>query len=179
MLKTPAISPAGEFRRVNAFGALDLRIVSAAPEGEMAVWETIVAPEAGPPLHIHYAEDETFYVLGGIFSITVGERSIVASPGATMFLPRGIPHTFRNIGGTVGRILCMATPGGFEEFFLEVERTGASDPAPPRSRRSPASTGWSSSSRRHWRRSRRTRMRSRADAQALSTAKTWREPASR
>ena len=98
MLKTPAISPAGEFRRVNAFGALDLRIVSAATEGEMAVWETIVAPEAGPPLHVHYAEDETFYVLAGIFSITVGERSIVASPGATMFLPRGIPHTFRNIG---------------------------------------------------------------------------------
>ena len=129
MLKTPAISPAGEFRRVNAFGALDLRIVSSATAGEMAVWETIVAPEAGPPLHVHYAEDETFYILAGIFSITLGDRSIVASPGATMFLPRGIPHTFRNIGGTVGRILCMATPGGFEEFFLEVERTGASEPA--------------------------------------------------
>jgi mannose-6-phosphate isomerase-like protein (cupin superfamily) len=129
MLKTPAISPAGEFRRVNAFGALDLRIVSSATQGEMAVWETIVAPEASPPLHVHYAEDETFYVLAGIFSITIGERSIVASPGATMFLPRGIPHTFKNIGGTVGRILCMATPGGFEEFFLEVERTGASEPA--------------------------------------------------
>ncbi|MGN6490277.1 MAG: hypothetical protein ACTHLT_20960, partial [Devosia sp.] len=27
------------------------------------------------------------------------------------------------------RMLCMATPGGFEEFFLEVERTGASEPA--------------------------------------------------
>lgn len=129
MLMNPALSPAGEFRRVNAFGALDLRIVSAATEGEMAVWETIVAPQAGPPLHIHYAEDETFYVLAGIFSITFGDRSIVASPGATMFLPRGIPHTFKNIGTTVGRMLCMATPGGFEEFFLEVERTGASEPA--------------------------------------------------
>jgi len=123
-----AISPAGDFRRVNAFGPIDLRIVSPATEGEMAVWESIVPPEAGPPLHIHTREDEFFYVLAGIFRFTVGERSVVGSPGATMFLPRGIPHTFRNIGTTTGRILGMATPGGFEQFFLEIERTGASDP---------------------------------------------------
>lgn len=124
-----AISPAGEFRRVNAFGQIDLRIVAPATEGEMAVWETIVAPDAGPPLHIHTREDETFYILAGLFQIWVGDRTVLAAPGATMFLPRGIPHTFRNIGKTDGRILCMATPGGFEEFFLEVERTGITDPA--------------------------------------------------
>ena len=124
-----AISPAGEFRRVNAFGQIDLRIVAPATEGEMAVWESIVAPNAGPPLHIHTREDEFFYVLAGTFRFTVGDRSLVASPGATMFLPRGIPHTFCNIGNSVGRILGMATPGGFEEFFLEIERTGTSDPA--------------------------------------------------
>lgn len=124
-----AISPAGEFRRVNAFGAIDLRIVAPATEGEMAVWESIVAPEAGPPLHIHAREDETFYVLSGLFQVWVGDRTVLTAAGATMFLPRGIPHTFRNIGKTDGRILCMATPGGFEEFFLEVERTGVSDPA--------------------------------------------------
>lgn len=124
-----AVSPAGEFRRVNAFGQIDLRIVSPATAGEMAVFETIVAPDAGPPLHIHSREDETFYVLAGLFQIWVGDRTLLAAPGATMFLPRGIPHTFRNIGKTDGRILCMATPGGFEEFFIEVERTGITDPA--------------------------------------------------
>ena len=124
-----AISPAGEFRRVNAFGQIDLRIVSPATEGEMAVWESVVAPDAGPPLHVHTREDEFFYVLAGIFQFTIADRMIVASPGATMFLPRGIPHTFRNIGNTVGRFLGMATPGGFEAFFLEIERTGASEPA--------------------------------------------------
>ncbi len=123
-----AISPAGEFRRVNAFGQIDLRIVAPATEGEMAVWETIVPPEAGPPLHIHAREDETFYVLAGLFQVWVGDRTLLAAPGATMFLPRGIAHTFRNIGKTDGRILCMATPGGFEEFFMEVERTGITDP---------------------------------------------------
>jgi mannose-6-phosphate isomerase-like protein (cupin superfamily) len=124
-----AISPAGEFRRVNAFGQIDLRIVAPATEGEMAVFETIVAPDAGPPLHIHTREDETFYILAGLFQIWIGDRTVLAAPGATMFLPRGIPHTFRNIGKTDGRILCMATPGGFEEFFMEVERTGVTDPA--------------------------------------------------
>lgn len=124
-----AISHAGEHRRVNAFGQMDLRIVSPATDGEMAVWESIVAPDAGPPLHVHTREDEFFYVLSGVFRFIVGDRVAVMSPGATMFLPRGIPHTFQNIGNTTGRLLAMATPGGFEEFFLEVERTGATDRA--------------------------------------------------
>ena len=121
-----AISHADEYRRVNAFGQMDLRIVSPATDGEMAVWESIVAPDAGPPLHVHTREDEFFYVLAGVFRFIVGDRVAVMSPGATMFLPRGIPHRFQTLGNKAGRLLAMATPGGFEEFFLEVERTGAS-----------------------------------------------------
>jgi hypothetical protein len=37
-------------------------------------------------------------------------------------LPRGIPHGFRNVGETPGRFLCVVTPGGLEEYFLEVAR---------------------------------------------------------
>ena len=36
-----------------------------------------------------------------------------------MFLPRGIPHTFR-IKSPVARMLNYITPGGFENFFSTI-----------------------------------------------------------
>lgn len=125
----PAVSPAGEFRRINAFGHIDLRIPAADTGGVMSVWESIAEPEAGPPLHIHSREDEMFYVLAGSFRVWCGDESYVAEPGATCVLPRNVPHTYRNIGKTTGRLLVAAMPGGFEDFFLEIERGGVSDPA--------------------------------------------------
>ena len=48
-----------------------------------------------------------------------GKRS---SPkkGTTIFAPRGIPHTYRHIGKTPGRLMCVITPSGFEGFFEEI-----------------------------------------------------------
>ena len=40
--------------------------------------------------------------------------------GDTVFAPRGIPHSYRNIGPKTGRLLCAITPAGFEGFFEEV-----------------------------------------------------------
>ena len=48
--------------------------------------------------------------------------------GATVFIPRGTPHTFRNDGAAPGRLLVTMTPGGFEGFFLAVEAEGLSPP---------------------------------------------------
>ena len=125
----PALSAAGEGRRIKAFGGMDLRIPTATTGGQISVWESVAAPNAGPPLHIHTREDELFYVLSGTFRFWCGEESFVGGPGTSMVLPRNVPHTFKNIGTTEGRVLAAAIPGGFENFFLEVERTGAKAPA--------------------------------------------------
>jgi len=34
--------------------------------------------------------------------------------------PRGIPHTYRDLGLTPGRLMCVITPSGFEGFFEEI-----------------------------------------------------------
>lgn len=39
--------------------------------------------------------------------------------GASIFLPRGVPHTFRVISPGPGRNLTTPDPGGLEEFFVE------------------------------------------------------------
>ena len=125
----PAISLPGDARRIVSAGTFDLRIHWSATNGAMSVWESLVAPEEGPPMHIHTAEDETFYVLDGTFRFWCGEESFEAGPGTVAVLPRGIPHTFKNTGGTTGKLLCVCTPGGFEEFFIELERDKVTDPA--------------------------------------------------
>ena len=37
-----------------------------------------------------------------------------------MFLPRGVPHTFRIVGNVPGKSVAVVTPGGFEHFFIDV-----------------------------------------------------------
>ncbi len=40
--------------------------------------------------------------------------------GATIFAPRGVAHTYRYLGKTPGRLMCVITPAGFEGFFEEI-----------------------------------------------------------
>jgi hypothetical protein len=77
-------------------------------------------PGGGPPPHIHHREDETFQILEGEYEWTVGGKTFVAKKGATIFAPRGIPHTHRYLGQTPGRLMCVITPAGFEGFFEEI-----------------------------------------------------------
>ena len=47
-------------------------------------------------------------------------KKLIAKKGATIFAPRGIAHTYRNLGQTPGRLMCVITPSGFEGFFEEI-----------------------------------------------------------
>jgi O-acetylhomoserine/O-acetylserine sulfhydrylase-like pyridoxal-dependent enzyme len=44
----------------------------------------------------------------------------MAKPGAFLHLKKGIPHTYKNIGNSTGRLLFTIIPAGFENFFAEV-----------------------------------------------------------
>jgi mannose-6-phosphate isomerase-like protein (cupin superfamily) len=90
--------------------------------GAYSIVENIVAPLDGPPPHVHHNEDEVFYVVEGEFEIRCGEKTFTAAKGSLAILPRNIPHAFRNIGVTDGKLLTTITPGGFEKFFAEVSR---------------------------------------------------------
>jgi hypothetical protein len=81
-------------------------------------------PGGGPPPHIHHREDETFKILEGEYEWTVGGKTFIAKAGATIFAPRGIPHTYRYLGKTAGRLMCVITPSGFEGFFEEIGALG-------------------------------------------------------
>src|SRR5262245_29243899 len=81
---------------------------------------------AGSPYHVHRAEDETFYVLDGELQFISGEQRFTGGPGSFVFLPRNIPHGFRVVGASAARMLILITPGGFEQFVMEMSEPASS-----------------------------------------------------
>ncbi len=96
-----------------------------------ALIESEVPPNGGPPLHLHRREDESFYVLAGTYECRVGERGIQLGPGGYVFGPRGVPHTYRNVGPTPARHLVIISPPGFEKFLEALSAWPAGPPDMP------------------------------------------------
>jgi mannose-6-phosphate isomerase-like protein (cupin superfamily) len=99
--------------------------------GAFALGEEITPPQGGPPPHMHTREDETFHVLEGALEFVVGDLTISASVGSVVYGPRGVPHSFRNVGSTPSRIAVIITPGGLEKFFEEVGEPVTDPSSPP------------------------------------------------
>jgi len=47
------------------------------------------------PLHVHYAEDELWFVIDGQISVHVDGETVEIGAGDLAFGPRGVPHAFR------------------------------------------------------------------------------------
>src|ERR1043165_5100650 len=108
-------------KKVNVLGIpIVIRIHGRDTGGVLSVVESHDLPGGGPPPHIHHREDETFQVLEGEYEFMCGGKTFTAQKGTTIFAPRGIPHTYRYLGQTPGRLMVTLTPAGFEEFFEEI-----------------------------------------------------------
>jgi quercetin dioxygenase-like cupin family protein len=91
--------------------------------GQLTMMESAAAAGVGPPLHVHANEDEAFHILAGRFRARLGDQVREFGPGESVFLPRGVPHTYRCLGPETGRMLVLITPSGFEGFFREWHET--------------------------------------------------------
>lgn len=87
--------------------------------GAYSLFELAVEAGGGQDPHIQHREDECLYVLSGVFEFVVEDETVLAGPGATIYLPKGTLHGFENVGGATGRLLAIHTPGGSHESFVE------------------------------------------------------------
>lgn len=73
-------------------------------------------PGEGVDRHVHTAEDDSFLVLDGTLSVTVGDegREVQAGPGTFVLVPDGTSHAITNRGAEDVRILNVHAPGGFD-----------------------------------------------------------------
>lgn len=79
---------------------LDIRCLVPGTEtnGAVSVFEEVVQPGIGPPLHTHREQTEVFHVISGTILFEVnGERMKVTAGGAAV-VPAGAAHAFRNVG---------------------------------------------------------------------------------
>jgi len=108
--------------------AINVKLTAVESAGELTVIENVVPPGAGPPLHVHERENEAYYVLEGEFELVCGDDTVRGGPGTFAHGPRGVPHRYRNVGSTPGRILFAFTPAGIEAFFSELGNQPALSP---------------------------------------------------
>ncbi|MGL5098083.1 MAG: cupin domain-containing protein [Planctomycetia bacterium] len=119
----PIVTPPGGGRAVGVLGGRTIfRVLSEQTGGAYAIIEQEIPVGHGPPLHVHRRETEVFYILEGDFELTVGDQKLAAPVGTSAACPRDVPHTFRNVGATPGRIMVTIIPGRFGDYFLDVDQ---------------------------------------------------------
>jgi quercetin dioxygenase-like cupin family protein len=113
------------------FGALaEIKATAADTGGQMTIVEVTEPPGAEAPLHVHYRDDEAFWILEGDVTFEVGDATIEASPGDYVFAPRDIPHRF-TVGDQGCRMLFILLPGGIEDVIRATSEPAASRTLPP------------------------------------------------
>ena len=100
--------------------------------GALDYFTVEVAPNGGPPLHVHHKQEETIHVLKGRFKVRIGDEFFQLDEGGFAYLPSQIPHAFLNLTDQPAEIIVVYTPGGCHKFYEELgpaTRNGTPDRA--------------------------------------------------
>jgi quercetin dioxygenase-like cupin family protein len=87
--------------------------------GRFCVIDMHIPPGGGPPPHRHDFE-ETFILLEGEIEATFRGKKSTVRAGDTVNIPANAPHQFHNASSQATRLLCICSPAGQENFFVEV-----------------------------------------------------------
>lgn len=129
----PFIVRAGQDRRQEELnimgGQFDCKVSSKDTNGALLMYDTLRRAKGGPALHLHYAQDELFYIIKGEFIVRVGDDTFNLKAGDFAFAPRKIPHSFAKISEDEGQMLVLFQPAGsMEDFFLQMSKLGKDIP---------------------------------------------------
>jgi quercetin dioxygenase-like cupin family protein len=97
------------------------KTTGAATGGAMDFGELALEPGVRVPEHVHRGNDEAYYILDGTYRFKVGDDVADASAGTFIFIPRGTPHAWANIGANPGRVAVIFTPAGMAGYFEELQ----------------------------------------------------------
>jgi len=107
-------------------GKFNCMVSSKDTNGELLIYNTIRQEKGGPAFHLHYKQDEWFYVINGEFIVKVGDETFTLKAGDSAFAPRKIPHAFAKINEGEGQILVLFQPAGsMEDFFEQMNKLGS------------------------------------------------------
>ena len=104
-----------------------IRVSGAETGGAYSIVEGVLGPTSGPPLHVHANEDEVILVIEGVLRFALADESFDAPAGTIVVVPRGVPHTWRNLSEAPARALAFFAPGGAERMFAQFNGRDAED----------------------------------------------------
>ena len=130
--RRPFIAVPGNEESIRPFG-IDMKVLIGGERtgGTFSAITAEIKPGEGPPPHLHRDRDEYFFVLEGTYQFAVGDIETTVGPGTMAFVPRGTVHTFKNISGSMGKLLEWTIPGSNGDYFRamhEMEASGGFDP---------------------------------------------------
>lgn len=100
---------------------LDVKISGQDTDGDLAIFEqTSLSQGRGTPLHIHFAQDEIFYIIEGAYYFQVGDKKYHMTVGDSIFLPRQVPHAWTQVSEKGKMIVTMQPAGKLEDFFVSM-----------------------------------------------------------
>jgi quercetin dioxygenase-like cupin family protein len=99
-----------------------LKLQSGQTGESVMVFEEVAPAGTETPFHLHHHSDEVMYVLSGEFTFQIGDQVSTGGPGTCVFMPRAIPHAWKNSGRDTGRALFMYAPAEAGKLFEEFSR---------------------------------------------------------
>ena len=123
MTKTPGVAYVlrpGEGRAIDLGGFRMLVKASEADTGSaFSLLEADEPADFGPPLHIHEAAAEAFYVLEGEYIMFIEGEEFTCPAGSFIYIPAGLVHGFR-VGKVASRKLNLYSPAAMVGYFDEL-----------------------------------------------------------
>lgn len=111
---------------IKPFG-IDVKVLlsTEATGGALSVLLGWHKPGEGPPDHVHYGQEEIFFIVDGTYELTIGGQTSTVGPGTIVFLPRNTVHRFRNVGEKTASMLDWSLPGGQDHYFRAISELSA------------------------------------------------------
>jgi len=112
---------------IKPFG-LDVKVLltTEATGGAISVLMGWLKPGEGPSDHVHFNQEEIFFIVEGTYKMTVGDQTSTVGPGTIAFIPRNVVHRFKNVGDTTGCMLEWSLPGEQDHYFKAISQLAAS-----------------------------------------------------
>jgi len=102
------------------FSSLAFKVTTADSGGNLFIIEhTHLMPSTGPALHLHFSQDEWFYVMEGEVAFQVGDQRVSLRAGESVLGPRRIPHTFSAVDSPAHMLIAFSPAGRMEQYFLD------------------------------------------------------------
>lgn len=112
--------------RSRGYSQIKFKTATADTDGNLFVIEHSNLVPGGPPMHLHLAQEEWFYVMDGEVLFQIGEKRVQLKGGDSVLAPRNVPHAFTAVGANPAKMLIAFSPAGkMEQFFRDTAKPDA------------------------------------------------------